>query len=257
MMQLPPRKSRRPGLRLILLTIFAASVAGGCIEAGLWQLRRLHQRVARNEVIERRRDTAPTSISNIWHEDTSVIHWRRVRIRGIADYNAEVVHAMRSQNGAPGVNILTPVRVLDGTWGDTSVLLLRGFIAAADGRTIDFDVAREKDTVDYEALVTSFPPPRAGNVRMPSNARAVRDMNRDTLEKMVGKPLAPFALLVLGDTVVRDVTLPTRIPPPTLDDGPHRSYAVQWFSFAAIAIVGFVVLARNDRKATKYGDSES
>ena len=28
------------------------------------------------------------------------------------------------------------------------------------------------------------------------------------------------------------------MPPPPLDEGPHRSYALQWFSFAAIAIVG-------------------
>jgi len=32
--------------------------------------------------------------------------------------------------------------------------------------------------------------------------------------------------------------LPRRWPPPTFDDGPHLSYAIQWFSFALIALVG-------------------
>ncbi len=248
-----PRKSRLPGLRLILLAIFAVSVAGGCIEAGLWQLRRLKQRVARNELIAKRREAPAVSISTLTRDDTAAIHWRRVSVRGVADYSAEMLHAMRSQNGAPGVYLLTPVRILDGAWGDTAVLLLRGFIAAADGRTIDANAARETDTLSVEALVTSFPPPRGGNVRMPSAANTVRDLNRDTKAAKMGRPLAPFALLVLGDTVVRDVTLPARIPPPTLDEGSHRSYAVQWFSFAAIAIGGFVVLAINDRKVRSDG----
>jgi cytochrome oxidase assembly protein ShyY1 len=32
------------------------------------------------------------------------------------------------------------------------------------------------------------------------------------------------------------------VPLPELTGGPHLSYAVQWFSFAAIAVVGSVVL---------------
>ena len=34
------------------------------------------------------------------------------------------------------------------------------------------------------------------------------------------------------------------VPPPTLDAGPHLSYAFQWFAFAAIAITGYVILGR-------------
>lgn len=34
------------------------------------------------------------------------------------------------------------------------------------------------------------------------------------------------------------LALPRPVPPPALDDGPHLLYALQWFSFAAIALVG-------------------
>ncbi len=40
---------------------------------------------------------------------------------------------------------------------------------------------------------------------------------------------------------------PVRVPPPALDEGPHKSYAIQWFSFATIALVGGVVFARAQR----------
>jgi cytochrome oxidase assembly protein ShyY1 len=34
------------------------------------------------------------------------------------------------------------------------------------------------------------------------------------------------------------------VPPPELDEGPHLSYAVQWFIFSAIAIVGYPLVLR-------------
>lgn len=33
---------------------------------------------------------------------------------------------------------------------------------------------------------------------------------------------------------------------PALDEGPHLSYALQWFAFTVIAGVGLVILIRND-----------
>ena len=35
---------------------------------------------------------------------------------------------------------------------------------------------------------------------------------------------------------------------PELDDGPHLSYAIQWFCFTAIAVIGLFVLIRGDVK---------
>jgi cytochrome oxidase assembly protein ShyY1 len=35
---------------------------------------------------------------------------------------------------------------------------------------------------------------------------------------------------------------------PPLDEGPHLNYAIQWFAFAAIALVGAVVVVRQQRE---------
>lgn len=61
---------------------------------------------------------------------------------------------------------------------------------------------------------------------------------------MMQRPLAPVVLLALGDTVTRDVALPARVPPPSQGEGPHLSYAWQWFGFAAVFVVGFLAFAR-------------
>lgn len=234
------RRSRTGvAVKTVLFGMVAFAAAAGCIRLGLWQLDRLEARRAQNALV-RARGQVIASVATLQGKDTAETHWRRVHVRAVADYPAEFVHATRSQNGAPGVHLLTPVRPLDGSWGDTALLVLRGFLAAADGRTVDWDAAREGDTLSFTALVTSFPPHRPGAVRMPSAARAVRLVDRDTLSALMRRPLAPFVLLVLGDTIVRDVTRPARIPPPSQGEGAHQSYAFQWFAFAAVAIVGFV-----------------
>jgi surfeit locus 1 family protein len=227
------------------LTVVASAV---CVRLGFWQLDRLTQRQAQNAIVSARGAQAVLSMGALSGQDTSATHWRRVRVEGVADYERELVHATRSQNGSPGVYLLTPVRPLDGSWGDTVLIVLRGYVYAPDGRTIDFATAREGDTLRMEALLTSFPPPKPGMARMQSSPRAMRLLDRDTIATMMGRPVAPFILLALGDTIMQDITRPTRVPPPPVNEGPHLSYALQWFSFATVFLVGFAVFARTKRR---------
>jgi surfeit locus 1 family protein len=219
-----------------VLTVLAAAV---CVRLGIWQLDRLTQRRAQNAIVRARGTMPVVSVASLQGVDTSSSHWRRVHIRGVADYAGEVVHATRSQAGSPGVHLLTPVRPLDGAWGDTAVLVLRGFVYSPDGRTFDRDKARESDTLDLDALVIAFPPHAPGKVQMQTATRAVRLLDRDTIAALTGHPLAPFLLLALGDTAMYDITQAVRVPPPSPSEGPHQSYAMQWFGFALVFLVGF------------------
>ena len=54
--------------------------------------------------------------------------------------------------------------------------------------------------------------------------------------------LLPFILQESGVAAARG--LPRRWPAPALDNGPHLGYAIQWFSFAVIIVVGTVALLR-------------
>lgn len=241
--------------RLIGFGIVTLIAIGICIRLGIWQLHRLGERRTRNADVLARGAMPALDLTSLRGMDTTESHWRHVRVRGIAHYDAEAVHAARSQAGLPGVFLLTPVTPLDSTWGDTAVLVLRGYVPSADGRTWNAAATREDpvhgDTVDVETLVTSFPPSRPGNVRLPSAPRAVRVLDRDTLTTIVNRPLAPVVLLALGDTVLRDVTRPARVPPPQRTDGPHFSYAMQWFGFATVFAFGFVAFVRSQRRRGK------
>jgi len=77
--------------------------------------------------------------------------------------------------------------------------------------------------------------------------RRVRSLDRAAIERAVGLPLAPYILVQTSDTTVRPDSVPVRLKLPVLDEGPHKSYALQWFAFAIIAVVGGVALTIRSR----------
>ena len=227
-----------------LLTLVAVAV---CVRLGIWQLHRLGERRAQNAIVRERGAMPPLDLAALQGKDTTITHWRRVRVHAVADYAHELVHATRSQSGSPGVHVLTPMLAPESGWGDTAIVLVRAYVYSPNARTIDYDAAREGDTLTLDALVLSYPPARAERVTLPSDPRAVRVLNHDSLSRIVGRPLAPFLLLALGDTTLTDLSKLARIPPPALGEGSHRSYAFQWFGFATVFLVGFIAVARSKR----------
>ena len=243
--------------KLVAFGVFAVIAAGICVRLGIWQLHRLDERRAKNALVLDRGKAEPLPMRALHEQDTSATHWRRVLVHGVADYDAEVVQTSRSQNGSPGVYVLTPVRPLEDGWGDTALVLLRGWLYSPDARKVDLVPAREADTITVEALVTAFPPPRPGAIRSPSSANGIRVLDYDTLSAMMRRPLAPAVLLALGDTVSRDIALVTRIPPPSQSEGPHFSYAMQWFGFATVFLIGFIAFVRNDRRPSPRNNTSA
>jgi surfeit locus 1 family protein len=61
----------------------------------------------------------------------------------------------------------------------------------------------------------------------------------------------PYAVLPVYILQTPDSSLPRfprRLEPPPVDEGPHLSYAIQWFLFAALAVgFTFLVVGRTGR----------
>jgi surfeit locus 1 family protein len=88
--------------------------------------------------------------------------------------------------------------------------------------------------------------PDAGTTTSTSDPRIIRRVSRREIAAKVPYPVAPFYLVSIGDTT--STTHPARRELPVLDDGPHRGYAIQWFSFALIALGGAAAVVRRERK---------
>ena len=204
--------------RDITLAIIAGLIAALCISAGVWQLGRLEQRRARNAVLKARLALPPLEVRPGLGADSA--RWRRVVATGVYDFSAERTWPGRSFEGTPGVALITPLRLTDGS----AVLVDRGWVYSPDAFHVDHNTYREPATATVTGIAL-VPPRGRGDVDVAG--------------------FLPFVIQVVG----RDPAsgLPRRWPAPVFDNGPHLSYAIQWFSFALIALVGTAVMIRKGR----------
>jgi surfeit locus 1 family protein len=230
--------------RLWFFLLFAAIVAAACIRLGFWQLSRLAQRRARNAVVTARLSKPVVPITTLGPDSLSVL--RRVMISGVPDFDHEIVLAARSYQGSPGVYLFTPLHVAG---KDTAILVNRGWIYAPDGASVDLARWRENGTsfVGYAELI-----PR-GRSNTPDgvlrrDARVARELDLVTVNSLLPYPVSPLYLVATGQDTTKPVAeRVARLPAPALDEGPHLSYALQWFAFATIALVGGATVAVRGR----------
>ena len=224
--------------RKLILSILAIAFAIVSISLGVWQLRRLADRKKQNTFLASRRFAPAVTLDSL-PRDTGASHFRRVRIRGTYDYANQIIFTLRGRNGSPGVNILTPM-LRNGR--DTVVLINRGWVYAPDGITVDLNPWRESDNVDAEGFVETFPTQGPFPAPNPSRPMAFRRLDRAAIRQLLPYPIADY-YVVLADSS-SSASAPPRVEPLPLDEGPHRNYAIQWFSFAAISIIGLVIFIR-------------
>jgi surfeit locus 1 family protein len=220
----------------VTLAILAAAV---CVRLGVWQLHRLAERRARNALIVARLDSAAVDFAAL-PRDSAAARFRRVRLAGVPDYDHELILATRTRQGSPGVNLLTPVR-RPGT--DTAVLVNRGWVYSPDGSTIDPGKWRERDA-EFTGYAEEVP--STGGSAFVSRPNVIARLSYDVVAKTLPYPVSPMYVVALGNGRQAPDQI-ARLTVPPLDDGPHLSYAIQWFGFATVALVGAAFVIRQAR----------
>jgi len=221
---------------------------------GIWQLDRLDQRKAFNDSVVDRSDEAPIPITDLLAEpsfDPATTEWRQVTAAGtwLPD---QVIVFNRTQNGRPGDNIITPL-LLDGQNGDEplTVLVNRGFVP------VGTDVPDPPELgVEVLGRVRPSQVRQRGGVTDATDGPVteIRRVNIDKLAQQIDGEVAPVYLDLIASIPEGGPTAPAPIPAPPIDNGPHLSYAGQWFIFAFAVAVGWVLAVRrsiqNRRAAT-------
>lgn len=228
------------GSRVKVFVVIAVLLAALFVRLGLWQLDRRRERQARNALIIARLDSAEVDVTAL-PRDSATARFRRVRVTGIADYEHELIYAARSYRGSPGVNLLTPIRIAG---KDTAVIVNRGWVYAPDGVTVDEAKWRERDST-FTGYVEELP--STAGASYASRPRVIARLSYDAVAKAVPYPVAPVYVVVLGDSAIAPDRL-ARLTVPPLGEGPHLNYAIQWFAFALIALVGAGVVVKQSRE---------
>lgn len=229
------------------------------VNFGLWQFRRLAQRQTYNALLESRLEADPQPLNRLlnrysptapeYAEDSAA--YRRARVTGRFDSANEILLRSRAYDGSPGYHVLTPLRLSP----DRALLVDRGWVPFA----LDDPPIKEAAPPDARVTVTGIlkpaeVPPSGGGFldrlgliqRDPAEGKlgAVFFVNPARIGRQLPYTLEPVSLELATQTPVQSGQLPVPPPPPEITNGPHLSYAFQWFSFALIGVVGYAVLLR-------------
>ena len=217
----------------------AAIVAVTCVSLGLWQLRRLEDRRSLNARIVRARE-APVRTVRTAEDVTGLAPFRQVEAAGrFAD--GEVLIYGRSLAGRPGHHVVTPLALGDGS----GVLVVRGWVPFdVDAAPVRGPFASVAGEVVVEGWLVS---PETRGRSSPDRRGVMATLDIEGMDERVGLALAPLAIQLRAQRPARSGA-PTPIPPPELSEGPHLSCAIQWFSFAAVAVAGAAILLRRERR---------
>ena len=241
---------------------FAAAVAVLAVVSvrlGLWQWAKLDERQATNAVAETNLDAPPVAWPKVMAPGRGPAAgdlWRRVQATGTYDPSAQVTVKYQTREGSPGVDVVTPLVTPEGT----AVLVDRGWLA-----TENTDAAVDVPAPPSGSVtVTGWLQPDSGAeeaATTPTDGQ-VRAVSSRGFAAELPYPVTGGHLLLLEESPGAAVPL-VAPEPPDLGQGPHFFYGLQWFFFAALAVVGYVWFAwlevhpRGPRRTTSSEDDDS
>jgi surfeit locus 1 family protein len=226
-------------------------IAPVMVGLGIWQLARLSERRTLNAQIRARLALPPFVLTGAPLTDTAQLEYRRVTAEGVYDFANEIVLRNRAYQEVPGVHVLTPLRIAD---GHAAVLVDRGWIPyeqAAPASRVNYQLPLGEVEVAGLARLSQS---RASPL-LPADPTLGPDLPRldawywVNLEQIQAQ--LPYSLLPIYielDEGTDKTQLPLAGYELDLTDGPHLSYAIQWFAFAIIAVVGPFILWRRQRR---------
>jgi surfeit locus 1 family protein len=222
--------SQRARVALVAGLLGFAAIA---VRLGVWQLHRRVERRATNAAVFARRDAPELDLSQ---RDAQPLANRRVRARGTYDRAHELVLRAQVLRELPGIVLVTPLRLAGA--GDTAVLVERGFLPSPDAATLPPEAASLDEPGLQSVRGVALPLTAAGDSGGPlahAGRTTWKRLDLAALRARLPYPILDVAIRQAPDSGLPQ--MPLRRDPPSLDEGPHLSYAIQWFAFAAIAVV--------------------
>ncbi len=224
----------------IISHILVLALVVSTFTLGMWQLSRLNERQSYNSIVASRFEQPTERLSDLLQsfEEESDILYRVAEVSGEFDPSKQIYVVNRSQNGVAGVHVVTALETLENS---LFVAVNRGFIP----RSVYLEASPENlspptGKVDVSGLVI------AGK----KDDRGYGDeMAEIDLEVLSDYWQIDLASVVLQEKELNAVTkIPMPLPLPDLTEGPHLSYAVQWFIFMTIALIGYPLVLRKVSK---------
>jgi cytochrome oxidase assembly protein ShyY1 len=222
----------------VVVVAIAVAIAATCVGLGFWQLRRLHDRRASNALIRSHRAGSVVDVTSA-SQPLGRLTYRPADATGRYDAADEVLVFGRALNEEPGHLVVTPLVLGDGS----AVLVIRGWVPFE----MQTPPARQAAPPRGPVSVKGYFVPDEGDGRGVPEDGVIRALDVRGIASTLPYDVAALPIQLRAQDPPQTADLPRPYPLPELSEGPHLSYAIQWFLFAMIALIGGVVLFRRDR----------
>ena len=239
--------------RWIITTLLVLAAVGVMVRLGFWQLDRLAQRRAFNAAVEAQINAAPLDLNQamagkISPGDLLNMEYRKVTVAGEYDPANQVILRNQVNNNQPGYHLITPFKI-QGT--AQSVLVDRGFIPFTDKTPADWTQYARPGPLTLSGQIRLGHVPQIFGVADPTLAPgqtrldAWNYLNVPRIQSQTPYALLPVYVQLAPETAATAADAPiASLDQPDLTEGPHMSYAIQWFTFAAILALGYPYFVR-------------
>jgi len=234
------------------LLLLATLAVPGCAELGRWQLHRLDHARARNEQIRVNSRAAPTDMAAVSAVGGTIprdLVWRSLSVTGRYDNVHTLLVRNRSRDGAPGFHVLTPLL----TEAGPAALIDRGWLAAPEAGSAPALPETPVGTVRVTGLLrpTETQPRRGPHDAADTPAGQVVRIDVPRISRTLAYPVYSGYVDLRTQQPPASVVDGASVPDPNPLPGSetellHLAYAWQWFVFAGIAPLGFVLLVRRE-----------
>ncbi|MCY3579683.1 MAG: SURF1 family protein [bacterium] len=238
--------------RWIIFSALVTLVAIACIFLGFWQLGRLEQRRELNTILDTRLSREAVPIEDLiaalqprqgMAVDPDDYEHTRITAQGRLLDQGRVLVRSQVVDSQAGFHAVYPMDLGDGQ----AVLVNVGWIPLSyQPETIE-KVYGQSGHIELTGLVRADQKrPTLGREEPPGYLETVARIDIDRIQQQVDLPLHPFWIQLIEPNDPGRFPIPPDLP--EITEGPHLSYAVQWFSFGAIALIGYAALIRREIK---------
>jgi cytochrome oxidase assembly protein ShyY1 len=224
----------------LALTIIFAVVCSGL---GMWQLARRAEAQVEISRLDANFDAEPVPLAEAlptlesFDEDQK---WLPVELTGTYLVDEELLVRNRSFNINPGFEVLTPLLLPDGD----VFIVDRGWVPTGeDQNSPDAVPAPPEGQVTVVVRLKKGEPVLAGRG---ASGDQVATINLPDIAERLGTDTYTGAYGLMKSEEPATVERPIAVLRPVRDEGPHLSYAFQWFVFAVMAFIGLGWAARQE-----------
>lgn len=228
------RRQFRPAWWAVVLTALGVALF---IALGMWQLQRAQLKEGIESRFEQRLAEPYQALRSV--DELPDVEYRKLRLQGRYDNSRNLLVDNQLHRGRAGYHVLTPLQLID---SDRIVLVNRGWVGwgASRDRLAPILDPLTVGAVSGIAHFPSEPALRMGGLILSEKwPQLIPYVDIDALQPAFDDNLLPFVLWLAPEVqgaYVRDWK------PVWMRPEKSRAYAVQWFAFAFLALVFFIIL---------------